>query len=103
MWVIATKKILMGFLIAAISSFGAIALTSVIDNTMNAPIYVPTPPPPTMTVTLRIGEDLVRHFIMDVPTEKDPSWRSFTVDLNALKPDEKGLLKCRLFISKDKP
>jgi hypothetical protein len=55
-----------------------------------------------MTVTLRMGDGLVKRWTVDIPTEKEPSWEDFTIDPSALKTDTKGLIRCKLFVSKDK-
>ena len=95
---------IIGLTISIFSVLVSLAITNAMDRaSWNTSGYVPEPPPkPTMTVTLRMGDGLVKRWTVDIPGIDEPSWENFTIDPSTLKTDAEGLIRCRLFVERDK-
>ena len=97
------KWLVLGLTISVFSVVVSLAITNAMDQARwNTSGYVPEPPPkPTMTVILRMSDDFVKGWTVDIPGKDEPSWENFTIDPAVLKPGTDGLVKCRLFFERD--
>lgn len=87
-------------LTSAVAAIAAISLVNSITLVQNIPLSYPAPPPkPTMTVTLRIGENFTKKLTLDIPTEDEPSWKHFTITPDMLNVGQE--MKCRIFVERD--
>jgi hypothetical protein len=88
--------------LGTIAAVAAISLVNVVDRTIQAtiPVSYPAPPPkPTMTITLRIGENFTKKLTLDIPTEEESSWQNFTIKPDTLNAGQE--IKCRILAEWD--